>query len=107
MLPGTIISKEEYNSWIDIFEDTICLVSWAYYTKHPKVIFKGGRNSIAAKRLKKFVLFYKKVADRKEGMGLKFLKFHQILHLWWIIRLYSSLRNVDSGRNESHHKKKK
>ena len=47
------------------------------------------------------------MADRKEGMGLKFLKFHQILYLWWIIRLYSSLRNVDSGRNESHHKKKK
>ena len=40
-------------------------------------------------------------------MGLKFLKFHQLLHLWWIVRFFLSLPNVDSGRNESHHKKKK
>ena len=40
-------------------------------------------------------------------MVLKFLKFYQILHLWWIIRLYGSLNNVDTARCESHHKKKK
>ena len=40
-------------------------------------------------------------------MGNKYLKFHQISHLWWVIRLFSSLPNIDSGRNESHHKKKK
>ena len=49
---------------------------------------------------------YKKYALRKEGMGLKFLKFYQILHLWWIIRLYGSLYNVDTARCESHHIKK-
>ena len=105
--PATIITKEEYNQWIDIFEDTLCLVTWAYYTKHPKVVFNGGRNSVVAKQLREFVTYYKKVAERREGMGLKFLKFHQLLHLWWIVRLFSSLPNIDSGRNESHHKKKK
>ena len=90
-----------------MFQDTLTLTTWAYHTKHPKVAFNGGRNSIVAKRIRKFVSFYKQVADRKEGMGLKILKFHQLLHLWWVIRLFSSLSNVDSGRNESHHKKKK
>ena len=107
MSAGITITKEEYNQWIDIFEDTLCLVVWAYHTKHPKVVFNGGRNSVVAKRFRDFVTYYKKVAKRKEGMGLKFLKFHQLLHLWWIVRLFSSLPNVDSGRNESHHKKKK
>ena len=50
---------------------------------------------------------YKKYALRKEGMGLKFLKFYQILHLKWIIRLYGSLHNVDTARCKSHHRKKK
>ena len=50
---------------------------------------------------------YKKNAMRHEGMGLKFLKFHQILHLWWIIRMYGNLYNVDTARVESHHRKKK
>ena len=102
-----VITKEEYNLWIKVFEDTLILTSWVYYTGHPKSVFKGGRNSVAAQALKKFIEDYKKIADRKEGMGNKYLKFHQILHLWIIIRLFSSLPNIDSGRNESHHKKKK
>ena len=102
-----VITKEEYNLWIKVFEDTLILTSWVYYTKHPKAVFKGGRKSVTAQTLKKFIEDYKKIADRKEGMGNKYLKFHQILHLWIIIRLFASLPNIDSGRNESHHKKKK
>ena len=102
-----VITKEEYNLWVKVFEDTLVLTSWVYYTKHPKSVFKGGRMSVAAISLNKFIEDYKKIATRKEGMGNKYLKFHQILHLWLIIRLFSSLPNIDSGRNESHHKKKK
>ena len=103
----SIISKEEYNSSIKVFEETLCFTMWANHNHHPKVFFKGGRKSVVGKRLCEFVEFYKKIGQRNEGMGLKILKFHQILHLWWIIRLFASLLNVDSGRNESHHKKKK
>ena len=53
------------------------------------------------------MISYKKTANRTEGMGLKILKFHQLQHLWWVIRMFSCLPNIDSGRNESHHKKKK
>ena len=97
----------EYNSWIKVFEDTLILTSWVNFTKHPKVVFYGGRDSLAATQLRKFMINYNSIAKRKEGMGNKYLKFHQISHLWWVIRLFSSLPNIDSGRNESHHKKKK
>ena len=101
------ITKEEYNRWVNVFEDTLILTSWVYHTNHPKAVFKGGRKSLAAEALVKFVKSFKKVAHRKEGMGDKYLKFHQILHLWFITRKFASLSNIDSGRNESHHKKKK
>lgn len=103
----TRITLEEYNQWIHIFEETLILHSWVYLKDHPKAAFKGGRNSIVCQRLRQYMDTYKMYAHRKEGMGLKFLKFHQILHLWWIIRLFGSLYNVDTARCESHHKKKK
>ena len=104
---SSIISKIEYNSWIKVFEDTLILTSWVNFKRHPKVVFNGGRNSLAATQLRRYMINYNNIAKRKEGMGNKYLKFHQISHLWWVIRLFSSLPNIDSGRNESHHKKKK
>ena len=103
----TPITLNEYKAWIQIFEETLILHSWVYADEHPKEFFKGGKNSIVCDRLREFMNVYKKNALRKEGLGLKFLKFHQILHLWWIIRLFGSLYNVDTARCESHHKKKK
>ena len=103
----TRITFQEYNQWIQIFEETLILHTWVYLDKHPKSIFKGGKNSIACQRLRQFMDTYKMYAHRTEGMGLKFLKFHQIIHLWWIIRLFGSLYNVDTARCESHHRKKK
>jgi hypothetical protein len=105
--PATVISMREYNSWVAIFEDTLILSSWVYLDKHPKEVFKGGKNCLVSKRIKKYMDLYLNVANRKEGMGLKLLKFHQLLHYWWIVRMYGSLHNVDTARCESHHKKKK
>ena len=104
---STRITLEEYNQWVFIFEDTLIMHSWVYLDSHPKYAFKGGKNSIVCDRLRQYMRTYKSYALRKEGMGLKFLKFHQILHLWWVIRLFGSLYNVDTARCESHHKKKK
>ena len=103
----TRITFEEYNQWIFIFEETLLLHSWVYLDKHKKLFFKGGKNSVICDRLREYMHSYQSFALRKEGMGLKFLKFHQILHLWWIIRLFGSLHNVDTARCESHNKKKK
>ena len=103
----TKITLSEYNGWIMIFEETLILHSWVYHDKHHKSFFKAGRESIICDRLRSYMETYKKNAMRHEGMGLKFLKFHQILHLWYIIRMYGNLYNVDTAIVESHHKKKK
>ena len=97
----SIITKEEYNKWVNVFEETLLLTSWIYNAQHPKIFFKGGRNSVAAKRIVQFVNMYKASAPRHTGMGLKIVKFHQLLHLWFIIKLYGSLLNVDGARGES------
>ena len=104
---SSIITHSEYNQWINVFEEILILCAWVYFDKHPKVFFKGGRNSIVNERMISLMTNIQNVAIRQEGMGYKFLKWHQLLHLWWIIRMFASLLNVDTGRNESHHKKKK
>lgn len=104
---ATVITQNEYNQWILVFEETLILTAWVYTSKHPKVVFKGGKKSLVYVRMKEYMNLFRQIANRKTGMGLKLLKFHQLLHLWFIIRAYGSLSNIDSARNESHHKKKK
>ena len=59
-------------------------------------------------RLKKkhrFLMYLlKKVGNRTEGMGMKFMKFHAIVHLAEDIFNLGVPNNVDTGANESHHK---
>ena len=93
--------------WIQIFEETLILTSWVYHDSHPKAVFNGGRKSLVANRINNYILLYNKIAVRHKGMGNKLLKMHQLTHLWWIIRMYSCLSNIDTARCESHHKKKK
>ena len=96
-----VLTQKEYCNWIRVFEETLLFSSWIYHDQHPKHFFIGGRKSIVAKRIVKFMSMYKKCAPRADGMGLKILKFHQLLHLWWIIRMFASLLNVDGARGES------
>ena len=57
------------------------------------------------KRKHQFLMFLlKKVANRTEGMGMKIVKFHSIVHLADDIILFGVPMNVDTGSNESHHK---
>ena len=44
------------------------------------------------------------VAKRSEGMGLKLMKFHAIVHMVEDILLYGIPSEFDTGSNESHHK---
>ena len=96
-----VMSRKEYNDWVNIFEETLLLTSWIYLERHKKSFFKGGRKSIVAERITRFCNLYKESAARIDGMGLKIVKFHHMFHLWWIIRLYGSLLNVDGSRGES------
>ena len=59
-------------------------------------------------RLKKkhrFIMFLlKKVGNRTEGMGMKIIKFHSIIHMASDIVSFGVPMVVDTGSNESHHK---
>ena len=44
------------------------------------------------------------VAARTQGMGLKLMKFHVVIHLFHDILQYGIPKEVDTGSNESHHK---
>ena len=53
----------------------------------------------------RFIMYLlKKVARRVKGMGMKFLKFHQIVHLAQDIMNFGVPMMFDTGCNESHHK---
>ena len=104
---ATIISQDEYNRWIVVFEDTLLLYRWAILESHPKSVTLGGRNSLIAERIKQYMTVFLGTAQRNEGEGMRLMKFHQLTHFWWVIRMYGSLLNVDTARNESFHKKKK
>lgn len=95
------IDQREYNNWIKVFEETLLLASWIYCDSHPKALFNGGRKSVVNRRIQQFMKMYSKNAPRKEGKKLKLLKFHHLLHLWWVIRLFGCLLNVDGARGES------
>ena len=56
-------------------------------------------------RKHRYIMFLMtQVAQREEGMGLKLMKFHAIVHLVTDILLYGVPKEYDTGANESHHK---
>ena len=99
-----IISREEYQSWLTIFEETLSFYQWIILKRHPKKYFVGGWDSIAAARCRQFMETYKVIAQRHSGMGLKLTKFHQLSHWWFYITQFGSIRNVDGGCHESNAK---
>ena len=78
------------------------MLEWEAYLKLDKM------EVFHVKRLKKKhrVIMYllKKVARRTQGMGMKFMKFHSILHLSLDILSFGVPMNFDTGSNEGHHK---
>ena len=60
------------------------------------------------KKKHKYIMYLiKKVARRTEGMGMRFVKFHGILHMMEDILLYGVPMEMDTGANEGHHKSSK
>jgi hypothetical protein len=98
------ISKEEYQRWLKVFEETLTFYQWIMLKKHPKKYFEGGWDSAAACRCRKFMDMYKDVAKRNTGMGLKLTKFHQLGHWWFYITQFGCVPNFDGGCHESNAK---
>ena len=94
--PGVI------QDWLLLVET---LLEWEAYLNEPKM----ARKHLQRLRKKHKVLMYliKAVAPRVEGMGLKIMKFHAILHMVDDILLYGIPLEFDTAANESHHKPSK
>ena len=90
------------DDWILLIE---LMLEWESYLNEPRMELKH------VKRLEKkhrYIMYImRRVAQRKEGMGLKLLKFHMILHLWEDILQFGVPLETDTSANEMHHKPSK
>lgn len=98
-----VFTEEVYDKWTDLFESTLILYHWLTSEELPCIAFQHGSLSIAKHCLENFMIRYKDVAYRYEGMGLKLTKFHQLRHWYFYIAMYGVPTNFDSSFCESHH----
>ena len=56
------------------------------------------------KGIRNIMYLIRMVAQRTDGIGLKLLKFHSLLHIYDNIALYGVPLECDTSANESHHK---
>jgi hypothetical protein len=81
------------------------LLQWEAFLNSSEMEMK---HVAALSRKNRFIMFLmKKIAKRSAGMGLKLMKFHAIVHMFWDIFLYTVPLEVDTGANESGHKQVK
>ena len=94
--------KGVIKDWLLLIET---LLEWEAYLHEPKM----ARKDLQRLRKKHKVLMFliKSVAPRIQGMGLKIMKFHAILHMVDDILLYGVPLEFDTAANESHHKPSK
>ena len=78
------------------------LLQWEEFLKSPRM----ERDIVVRLRQKhKFIMkLFKFVCARTTGMGMKFGKFHAVLHLVDDILAFGVPNNVNTGADESHHK---
>ena len=94
--------EEGVTDWSRLLE---LLLEWEAFLNLKKIL-KADVKKLKLKHV--FVMYMlRNVARRHEGMGLKIMKFHAILHLVEDTLLYGTPSEVDTGSNESHHKPSK
>jgi len=90
------------DDWLMLVE---LMLQWEAYLNEPRMLRKHVKRMDKKHRFLMYVI--KQVARRTKGMGLKIVKFHTILHLMDDILLYGVPSELDTGANESHHKRAK
>ena len=78
------------------------LLEWEAYLCEKRM--KRSHVTRLAKKHRYIMYIMLSVAKRSEGMGLKLMKFHAIVHMVEDILLYGVPSKFDTGSNESHHK---
>jgi len=85
--------------WQMLIETLIC---WEQFLCKDRMKMRHVKR--LSKKHRYLMYMMKKVANRTEGMGMKFIKFHAILHICHDILMHGIPMNVDTGSNEGHHK---
>ena len=78
------------------------LLEWEQWLKSDKLPVKQVK--LAQNKNRELMYLIKKVGRRTQGMGLKIIKFHAIIHLADDILNFGVPMEVDTGSNESAHK---
>jgi hypothetical protein len=101
-LPRHRLTENQLKDWV-MLVDT--LLQWEAYLKSGQMYRKHVER--LHKKHQWLLHMLKFVGARRKGMGFKLVKFHAILHLSEDICMYGVPMNVDTGSNESHHKRTK
>jgi hypothetical protein len=97
-----IKEPEQIADWSMLVE---LLLEWEAYLHLPELETRHLRRLHEKHRYIMYLM--RRIAKREEGMGLKLMKFHAILHLVEDIYLYGVPLEFDTSANESHHKSSK
>ena len=89
----------QFDNWTMLIE---LLMQWEAFLKMDQMERKHVRR--LKKKHRELMFLIKSVCRRKKGMGLKIMKFHQVLHIALDIMMFGVPMCVDTGSNESHHK---
>ena len=101
-----LLSRREHFKEVGIIDNWKMLVElllqWEMWLKSHKL---NKSDVIKSKEKNKIIMYYiKKIGRRAEGMGLKIVKFHGILHLADDILNFGVPMEVDTGSNKRGHK---
>ena len=90
------------NDWSLLVET---MLQWEAYLKLDRM---KRRHVNRLKQKHRYIMYLiKKISKRSQGMGLKIMKFHAIMHIAFDILQFGVPMGTDTGSNESHHKKTK
>ena len=96
---GGFKTQESIDDWALLLEQLLLMEG---YLNVPEMEVRDLKK--LQKGIRYIMYLTRMVAQRSEGMGLKLLKFHSLLHVVDNIALYGVPLECDTSANESHHK---
>jgi hypothetical protein len=93
-------AKGVLDDWTMLVE---ILLQWEMFLKS-ETILKTHLEKCQSRKHQFLMYLIKKVGRRSEGMGLKIMKFHGIMHMAMDMMYFGVPMEMDTGSNEQHHK---
>jgi hypothetical protein len=99
---GFFPREENIKDWIKMLESHLMFEKWLRKEEYDVAVLER-----AKMKMKEFLQFTKDVGQRKKGMGYNTANFHGTLHMPEMALNLCAFIHMDTGCNESHHKKDK